>query len=145
MIRTHGKQVILYIAAVLSIFLAFNLAADVAGCAPVSDGQGFQATSATQSSTQSGLNVIKASDLPPEGRATLNLIKNGGPFPYSKDGAVFNNYEGLLPAKAKGYYHEYTVITPGSSDRGARRIIAGANHEYYYTSDHYASFKLIQE
>ena len=89
--------------------------------------------------------TIRAWDLPQEARETLHLIKNGGPFPYSKDGSVFGNYEGLLPHEPSGYYHEYTVLTPGSKDRGARRIIAGSGGEYYYTSDHYASFKLIKE
>jgi ribonuclease T1 len=90
-------------------------------------------------------NQIRISDLPPEAKNTLQLIKKGGPFPYSKDGAVFNNFERLLPVKPSGYYHEYTVDTPGSSDRGARRIVAGSNGEFYYTDDHYNSFKLIVE
>ncbi len=99
----------------------------------------------SQSGQSDGFKVIRAADLPPEGRTTLALIKSGGPFPYSKDGTVFNNYEGLLPERPGGYYHEYTVITPGSHDRGARRIVTGGNGEYYYTDDHYRSFKLIQE
>ncbi|GAA4871870.1 ribonuclease [Kitasatospora terrestris] len=79
--------------------------------------------------------------LPSQARDTLALIDKGGPFPYSQDGAVFQNREGVLPAKSSGYYHEYTVITPGSSTRGARRIVTGAvYHEDYYTSDHYATF-----
>ena len=89
--------------------------------------------------------TVRLSSLPKEAADTLRLIKQGGPFPYSKDGTVFSNYEGLLPAKSSGYYHEYTVITPGSPDRGARRIVAGAPGEYYYTSDHYASFRRILE
>jgi len=86
---------------------------------------------------------ISSSNLPPEAITALNLIECGGPFPYSKDGTVFYNYEGLLPEKPDGYYHEYTVITPGESDRGARRIVAGAGGEFYYTDDHYNSFRLI--
>jgi ribonuclease T1 len=101
--------------------------------------------STTSSSSQSGLETINIDALPPEAVTTLNMIKSGGPFPYTKDGSVFNNYEGLLPKKPSGYYHEYTVETPGSSDRGARRIVSGGNGEYYYTDDHYASFKLIEE
>ena len=93
--------------------------------------------------TQSG--GVSLSSLPKEAHDTLRLIKQGGPFPYSKDDTVFSNYEGLLPAKSKGYYHEYTVITPGSPDRGARRIVAGSPGEYYYTSDHYRSFRRILE
>jgi len=88
-------------------------------------------------------NEISTAELPPEAVITLGLIESGGPFPYSRDGTVFYNYEGLLPAKPGGYYHEYTVITPGESDRGARRIVAGAGGEYYYTDDHYNSFRRI--
>ncbi|MFB7619950.1 ribonuclease domain-containing protein [Kitasatospora sp. NPDC056181] len=81
------------------------------------------------------------SDLPGQAWDTLDLIDAGGPFPYSQDGVVFQNRERVLPAKSSGYYHEYTVITPNSPTRGARRIITGkVYHEDYYTSDHYASF-----
>jgi len=84
--------------------------------------------------------------LPPEARATLALIKQGGPFPSSRDGIAFGNRERLLPAQPRGYYHEYTVPTPGSRDRGARRIIAGGRGaEYWYTADHYRSFRRIKE
>jgi ribonuclease T1 len=88
---------------------------------------------------------VSLSSLPKEAADTLKLIKQGGPFPYSKDDTVFSNYEGLLPSKPAGYYHEYTVITPGSPDRGARRIVAGSPGEYYYTGDHYRSFRRILE
>ncbi|AUY53269.1 ribonuclease domain-containing protein [Streptomyces sp. CB01881] len=81
------------------------------------------------------------SDLPSQAWDTLDLIDADGPFPYSQDGVVFQNRERVLPAKSSGYYHEYTVITPNSPTRGARRIITGkVYHEDYYTSDHYASF-----
>lgn len=93
--------------------------------------------------TVDGLPVIRLNELPPEARDTLRLIARDGPFPYSKDGVVFQNREGLLPRRPSGYYHEYTVITPGESDRGARRIITGENDEFYYTDDHYDSFKRI--
>ena len=86
-----------------------------------------------------------AADLPAEARHTLALIKSNGPFPFPKDGSVFGNRERLLPAKPRGYYREYTVITPGSRNRGARRIVAGRNADYYYTDDHYGSFKRIRE
>ncbi|MFM9844766.1 MAG: ribonuclease domain-containing protein [Dongiaceae bacterium] len=72
--------------------------------------------------------------------ATLALIADGGPFPHKKDGSVFQNREGRLPRTAAGYYHEYTVETPNSPDRGARRIVTGAGGEIYYTADHYNSF-----
>ncbi|MEA5097187.1 MAG: ribonuclease domain-containing protein [Burkholderiaceae bacterium] len=92
---------------------------------------------------------IPAAQLPPEARQTLVLIKSGGPFPYAKDGAVFGNYEGAVPKRKRGYYHEYTVKTARARDRGARRIIAGGQSqisgEYYYTADHYETFRLIRE
>ena len=83
--------------------------------------------------------------LPVEARATLALIKTGGPFPYAQDGRVFSNRERLLPAQRRGYYREYTVRTPGVRDRGARRIVAGSGGEYYYSADHYRSFNRILE
>ncbi|MFT4286847.1 ribonuclease domain-containing protein [Nocardioides sp.] len=92
----------------------------------------------------SGLPWIDAADLPEEARQTLELIDAGGPFPYpDKDGSTFGNREGILPAESRGYYAEYTVPTPGSRDRGARRIIAGDGGELYWTQDHYESFERI--
>jgi len=81
--------------------------------------------------------------LPSEAHDTLALIARGGPFPHREDDEVFGNYEHLLPAESRGYYHEYTVATPGAHDRGARRIITGGNPPavYYYTDDHYRSFR----
>ena len=93
--------------------------------------------------------VISIEELPKEARHTLALIKQGGPFPYAKDGIVFRNYEGVLPKRKRGYYHEFTVKTRGTHSRGARRIITGGepavSGEYYYTDDHYATFKRIEE
>ncbi|RSS51987.1 ribonuclease domain-containing protein [Streptomyces sp. WAC01280] len=84
------------------------------------------------------------SDLPSQAHDTLRLIDAGGPFPYRQDGSVFQNREGVLPSHSLGYYHEYTVKTPGVSTRGARRIVTGnAVQEDYYTADHYATFDLI--
>lgn len=157
---TSWKQVILYLAILLVAYLVMNLLNDgfssPSSLLPTGTEQGTQNASgsnstATLSSTpssagnQAGLGEISVNNLPPEALTTLKLIKQGGPYPFSKDDTVFSNYEGLLPKKPSGYYHEYTVITPGSSDRGARRIVAGQNGEYYYTSDHYRSFKLIRE
>jgi ribonuclease T1 len=88
---------------------------------------------------------IAAAQLPAEARQTLALIKQGGPFPYARDGIVFNNFEKRLPQQPRGYYREYTVKTPGRRDRGPRRIVAGKAAEYYYTEDHYASFRRIRE
>jgi len=81
--------------------------------------------------------------LPDEAKATLALIASDGPFPYRQDGAIFQNREKRLPQKARGYYREYTVETPGLSHRGARRIVTAGNpaHTYYYTDDHYDSFR----
>jgi ribonuclease T1 len=86
---------------------------------------------------------VAAADLPAEAQQTLALIDAGGPFPYDRDGVVFENREGLLPHESTGYYHEYTVPTPGEDDRGARRIITGASGELYWTDDHYRSFERI--
>ena len=84
--------------------------------------------------------------LPPEALHTLALIERGGPFPYRKDGTVFQNRERLLPGKPRGYYREYTVPMPGSRDRGARRIVTGGDppEVFYYTADHYRSFRRIE-
>lgn len=90
-------------------------------------------------------NVVAAADLPPQARETLALIAAGGPFPYSRDGIVFGNYEKRLPLRNRGYYREYTVPTPGVKGRGARRIVAGEGGERYYTDDHYRSFRRIRE
>jgi ribonuclease T1 len=94
--------------------------------------------------TNDGLPLVDFSALPPEARQTILLIDKGGPFPYDRDGITFGNRERLLPIRADGYYQEYTVITPGSSDRGARRIITGQSGELYYTDDHYESFKRVK-
>jgi len=92
----------------------------------------------------SGFSHTTLSALPAEATTTYNLIQQGGPYPYPKnDGVVFSNREGILPACSSGYYHEYTVPTPGASNRGTRRIITGNGGEYFYTGDHYATFKVI--
>jgi ribonuclease T1 len=88
---------------------------------------------------------VRLGELPPEARQTLALIRAGGPFPYARDGAVFGNREGRLARHERGYYREYTVKTPGARDRGARRIIASRGGEFYYTDDHYRSFRRIIE
>jgi ribonuclease T1 len=88
---------------------------------------------------------IRVENLPPEAQRTLLLIKRGGPFPYARDGITFGNREGLLPTQQRNYYREYTVPTPGLNHRGARRIIAGRAGDYWYTADHYRSFKRIRE
>ena len=77
--------------------------------------------------------------------ATLELIRDGGPYPFDEDDGIFANRERILPRQARGYYREYTVVTPGSRDRGARRIISGTDGDRYYTDDHYDSFRQIEE
>lgn len=91
------------------------------------------------------LGTVTLSALPREAKATLNLVRAGGPFPYEKDGTTFGNRERLLPPRPRGYYREYTVPTPGIHNRGARRIVAGKVGEYYWTADHYRSFQRIAE
>lgn len=95
-----------------------------------------------------GLGTVAVGDLPAEARQTLALIREGGPYPYEKDGTVFGNYERKLPRQRRGYYTEYTVRTPRVRSRGARRIIAGGRDgrptEFYYTDDHYQTFRRIE-
>ena len=90
---------------------------------------------------------MSLAELPVEARATHRLIVTGGPFPYPKDGTVFGNRERQLPSERRGHYREYTVTTPGASNRGARRIVCGGERtrpeSCYYTADHYASFRRI--
>jgi len=112
--------------------LAAVLAADIAGARSAAD----------------SLPEVAASALPPEARRMLELIGSGGPYPYQRDGVVFANREQRLPPHPRGYYHEYTVKTPGANTRGARRIICGGGlrsiAECYYTDDHYQSFRRIR-
>ena len=93
--------------------------------------------------------TISVAQLPPQGRETYSLTRQGGPSPYDKDGTVFGNRERLLPAHKAGYYGEYTVRTPAVRHRGPRRIVCGGKPRTpdacYYTSDHYASFREIVE
>ena len=103
---------------------------------------------ARQDTVQSELAQIRLDRLPPEAVQVHRLIHAGGPFPYEKDGTVFGNRERRLPQKERGHYREYTVQTPGSRDRGARRIVCGGAaptqpEACYYTADHYASFARI--
>jgi len=88
--------------------------------------------------------TVAASALPAQARQTIALVEAGGPYPYSQDGVVYQNREHQLPSEPSGYYHEYTVRTPGSPDRGARRIILANNGTYYYTGDHYKSFSRVE-
>jgi ribonuclease T1 len=104
---------------------------------------GLMAPAAHSSVTPRDTGTICHSTLPAEADDTLQLIDEGGPYPYPEDGEVFQNREGVLPSEPTGYYHEYTVETPGSPDRGARRIVTAESGTDYYTSDHYATFDAI--
>ena len=101
---------------------------------------------------ETGLRWVELSALPSQARQTATLINQDGPYPYSRDGIVFGNRQRLLPNERSGWYHEYTVPTPGSSDRGARRIVTGgpsgatvsSGLEFFYSDDHYDSFRRIR-
>ncbi|WP_424214740.1 ribonuclease domain-containing protein [Streptomyces sp. BI20] len=141
-----------------ALFLCVALALGLAGCGGKQDEPGKSpATSAGSAGTPSarppsaaatpgwarGMKTVRAADLPREARDTLALIDKGGPYPHRQDGTVFGNFERLLPKKQRGYYHEFTVRTPGSRDRGARRIVTGGGGEFYWTADHYKSFEAV--
>ncbi len=91
----------------------------------------------------SGLPVRPLCALPAEAAAVVATIQRGGPFPHAQDGSTFRNAERLLPTRPGGYYREYTVPTPGETDRGARRLVTGGGDEVYYTADHYQSFVVV--
>lgn len=122
---------------------------DTATPTPATGGASSSATSTDgpvsgEVDPESGLVWVHPDELPAEARDTLELIDQGGPFPYpDRDGSTFGNFEGLLPDHERGYYREYTVPTPGSSDRGARRFVVGDRTETYWTDDHYASFDRV--
>ncbi|MFJ8789304.1 ribonuclease domain-containing protein [Streptomyces sp. NPDC102462] len=119
--------------------LLLCLAVLLTGCSSAPTG----AADASAPPWAAGLPTVAESRLPEQARQTLALIDRGGPFPYARDGVVFGNFEGRLPRHPRGYYHEYTVRTPGSRDRGARRIVTGQGKEVYYTDDHYESFRAV--
>ncbi|MFK4085880.1 ribonuclease domain-containing protein [Kribbella sp. NPDC020789] len=136
----NNPKTVRIVAAVVIAMLVITLAASLFGCTPQKQ------PSATPSvDPVSGLRYVAVADLPKEAQQTLKLIDKGGPYPYSRDGVVFGNREKILPKQSNGYYHEYTVKTPGEKDRGARRIVTGKSDERYYTDDHYASFRRIAE
>ena len=112
--------------------------APTAACAPAAP-----SVVQTVPGADSGLPVRALSSLPAQAGDTVRLVQRGGPYPYARDGIQFGNREGLLPGESRGYYREYTVPTPGSDDRGARRVVTGLRGEYYYTGDHYGSFVVV--
>ena len=137
----RGIGRLLTLAAVLVLVVGLGMVLSSTQEGPVSPPVPAGSTAASAPAVDgSGLEAVPASSLPPEARETLALIARGGPYPYSRDGAVFSNFERLLPRKPSGYYKEFTVRTPGESDRGARRIVVGESGDKYYTPDHYRTF-----
>ncbi|PKV99722.1 guanyl-specific ribonuclease Sa [Amycolatopsis echigonensis] len=129
---------------VLGGWLVKETAGSSGSPAPSSSSGAPAAASGKVPGADSKLPVKPLSSLPPQAKDTWNLIQKGGPYPYPRnDDVVFQNREKKLPPEKNGYYHEYTVKTPGSPDRGARRLITGAGKELYYTGDHYASFVVV--
>ncbi|MER7127948.1 ribonuclease domain-containing protein [Streptosporangium saharense] len=136
---------------------ALSLVMSLSGCTAVEQSAGARSAPATPTApatksptrrpspqAQGTLPTRALAALPPEAAATWRLIQRGGPFPYPRDGVVFQNRERRLPIRERGYYHEYTVPTPGSRDRGARRLISGDGiRELYYTGDHYRTFVIV--
>ena len=108
-----------------------------------SDGSSSSPSSSQARGGEDGLATVRLSQLPRQARETVALIDDGVPYPYRRDGVVFGNRERILPRQASGWYHEYTVSTPGSSDRGARRIVTGKDGTMYYTDDHYETFRRV--
>ncbi|MFL6158214.1 MAG: ribonuclease domain-containing protein [Marmoricola sp.] len=134
--RTRGLLALVGILVVLVVLLWSR------GGGPQLGGEDDSRTPGTsQGASRSG--SVALDRLPAQARSVVAAIRAGGPFTYDRDGVVFGNREGLLPPEPRGYYHEYTVPTPGSSDRGARRIVAGEGGELYYSGDHYRSFQQI--
>lgn len=124
----------------------------LAGLATGAAARGHRDTAETADTAAFTGGTVTAAELPAEARRTLAAIQAGGPFPYARDGVVFGNFEKRLPLRYRGYYREYTVDTPGARNRGARRIVAGEgpardvrrSGEYYYSDDHYRSFRQIR-
>lgn len=120
---------------VIAVLVWFGAGGD--STAPVN--QAFEAGTETSSPASAGF-------LPREALQVVDLIVQGGPYPYSQDGTTFFNREGRLPQRSRGYYREFTVDTPGLRHRGARRIVTGGNppRDWYYTDDHYESFRAFE-
>lgn len=104
---------------------------------------GYVVQASTGGPSRTSTTTVAESALPSQAQHTIALIQTGGPFPDPEDGEVFRNDQHLLPAEPRGYYHEYTVATPGESTRGPRRLITGGGGQFYYTADHYRSFRRV--
>ncbi|MFE9923612.1 ribonuclease domain-containing protein [Streptomyces sp. NPDC005774] len=106
------------------------------GCSP--DGSGDP-----QPVRADGMTTVREAGLSEEARRTLNLIDAGGPLPYDREDVVLGGLERLPPRRERGCCHEYTVGTPGSADRGARRVVTGRGGERYCTDAPCASFRTV--
>ncbi|MFN8109056.1 MAG: ribonuclease domain-containing protein [Thermoleophilia bacterium] len=128
----------------MGVAVAVCAAVLLAGCGGTTTARTPHASGPRDAET--GLPWVEVASLPSQARDTLRLIDAGGPYPYpGKDGRVFRNAEGLLPREPRGWYHEYTVVTPGASNRSTRRIITGdGTRLFFYTADHYRSFARIR-
>jgi ribonuclease T1 len=143
--RSPGPTALVGVLLVLALIAALRLA-DEPGPTTAAPSAGASATTAVASTGRTappGMASVDLGALPPEAAAVIDLIDAGGPFPFAQDGATFENREGLLPTRPRGYYREYTVPTPGSEDRGARRVVTDRDGEMYWTADHYDSFAWI--
>ncbi|XVV05423.1 ribonuclease domain-containing protein [Actinosynnema sp. CA-248983] len=148
---TPARRLTVALVGLIALVVIGYLAKDLGGSTeppPTTTKAGAGPTSAAKPAqvpgAASGLPVKALTSLPGEARSTWELIERGGPFPYPRnDGVTFQNREKRLPAKSGDYYREYTVPTPGSDDRGARRLVTGREREVYYTGDHYESFVVV--
>ncbi|WP_292671398.1 ribonuclease domain-containing protein [Nocardioides sp.] len=157
-----NRQTVIWVAAVfgavafVSLMLAlgdreysFTLGGDepssTASAQGAAGGTGPDEVETGDTDPESGLPWVLEDDLPVFAQGTLALIDQGGPFPCDKDGVTFENREGILPDRDRGYYAEYTVLSATSCEgpRGALRIVTGDGGEYYWTEDHYESFERI--
>jgi ribonuclease T1 len=141
--RQRQKRVV---ALLMAVFLVIPLIGGLLAVTGTSDDTAPQGAVDTTTGTLprvSDLPTVALSQLPPEAQQTMLLITQGGPFPYERDGTTFQNREGILPDQPEGFYLEYTVPTPGSEDRGARRIVVGGSSQFFYTDDHYESFREV--
>ncbi|WP_375487490.1 ribonuclease domain-containing protein [uncultured Jatrophihabitans sp.] len=141
-LRRTRRPLIALLALVVALIVGYAVNASTSHDS--SHGPTPTASSSTGSPDPTRSDEVALSSLPRQVAATVRLIRAGGPFPYPRnDGAVFHNYEHVLPREPDGWYHEYTVPTPGSDDRGARRLVTGRSGEYFYTDDHYDTFKRV--
>lgn len=139
-VRRIRRPLVALVALVSALAIGYGIRAADSGDA----GSGNPSASPTSTRSVSRAGTVALSSLPPQVAATVRLIESGGPFPYPRDdGVVFHNAEHQLPGESEGYYREYTVPTPGSDDRDARRLVTGRDGGYWYTDNHYGSFRRV--